>query len=170
MGNQPFTIVRGRIALRAYRDRWHLYLYSVWGLFLRSSPRCQKRPDPYRDMLEKILVILAQTYNRHDFNHSFIWDIGGLPRSSRVGYRLPSKEHGARWTTLGRDVYKRQTNESKNARCFCWIYLICLNAFPSISVMSLAIMLSSERKAAARSPAVPCKNTPTCLLYTSRCV
>ena len=53
------------------------------------------------------------------------------------------------------------TNESKNARCFCWIYLICLNAFPSISVMSLAIMLSSERKAAARSPAVPCKNTPT---------
>lgn len=25
----PFTIVRGRIALRAYRDRWHLYLYSV---------------------------------------------------------------------------------------------------------------------------------------------
>lgn len=41
------------------------------------------------------------------------------------------------------------------------IYLICLNAFPSISVMSLAIMLSSERKAAARSPAVPCKNTPT---------
>ncbi len=53
------------------------------------------------------------------------------------------------------------TNESKNARCFCWIYLICLNAFPSISVMSLAIILSSERKAAARSPAVPCKNTPT---------
>ena len=53
------------------------------------------------------------------------------------------------------------TNESKNARYFCWIYLICLNAFPSISVMSLAIMLSSERKAAARSPAVPCKNTPT---------
>ena len=42
------------------------------GLFLRSSPQCQKRPDPYRDMLEKILVILAQTYNRHDFNHSFI--------------------------------------------------------------------------------------------------
>ncbi len=31
----------------------------------------KKRPDPYRDMLEKILVILAQTYNRHDFNHSF---------------------------------------------------------------------------------------------------
>lgn len=39
--------------------------------FSRSSPQCQKRPDPYRDMLEKILVILAQTYNRHDFNHSF---------------------------------------------------------------------------------------------------
>ena len=32
----------------------------------------KKRPDSYRNMLEKILVILAQTYNRHDFNHSFI--------------------------------------------------------------------------------------------------
>ena len=33
MGNQPFTIVRGRIALRAYRDRWHLYLYRYEDYF-----------------------------------------------------------------------------------------------------------------------------------------
>ena len=39
-------------------------------------------------------------------------------------------------------------------------YLTCLNALPSISVISLAIMLSSEWKAAAKSPAVACRKTP----------